>query len=202
MAKLIVSNLISLDGFCAGTGGDLGVMPMDDAFNAYNAERLRSAGTLLLGRTTFSMFSAYWPTVAGDASVDPVLRESARLNGAMDKVVVSDTLRLEPAAPWGDAEVVARRQAHARIAQLKATTQRDVLVFGSHVLWNDLLAHGLVDELHLLVGPVVLGGGLRAFEQGVAAPLRLAGQRRLTGSGTVLLQYRCGNGSVASATRG
>jgi len=192
MAKLIVSNLISLDGFCAGPGGNFGVLPMDAAFNAYNAERLRTAGTLLLGRTTFSMFSAYWPMVADDAGASPVLRETALLNGAMDKVVVSDTIRLDAAAPWGNAEVVARHRAHARIAQIKESTQRDVLVFGSHVLWNDLLAHGLVDELHLLVGSVVLGGGVRAFEQGLAAPLRLTVERRLPGSDTVLLQYSCG----------
>lgn len=193
MAKLIVSNLVSLDGYCAGPGGNLGVLPMDAAFNAYNAERLRSAGTLLLGRTTFSMFSAYWPTVADDAGTSPVLRETARLNGAMNKVVVSDTIRLDAAAPWGDAEVVARQQAHARIAQIKASTPRDVLVFGSHVLWNDLLAHGLIDEMHLLIGPVVLGGGVRAFEQGLAAPLRLTIERRLPGSDTVLLKYSCGS---------
>jgi len=101
MAKLIVSNLISLDGYCAGPGGDLGALPMDAAFNAYNAERLRSADTLLLGRTTFSMFSSYWPTVADDAGASPVLRESARLNGAMNRVVVSDTIRLDATAPWG-----------------------------------------------------------------------------------------------------
>jgi dihydrofolate reductase len=96
-----------------------------------------------------------------------------------------------PQHPGGDAEVVARQQAHARIAQIKASTRRDVLVFGSHVLWNDLLAHGLVDELHLLMGPVVLGGGVRAFEQGLATPLRLTIERRLSASDTVLLQYNC-----------
>lgn len=191
MAKLIVSNLISLDGFCAGPGGNLGALPMDDAFNEYNAERLRTAGTLLLGRTTFSMFSAYWPTVAHDPGASPVLRESAHLNGAMNKVVVSDSIRLDAAAPWGDAEVVSRQQSHARIANIKSTTQRDILVFGSRVLWNDLLAHGLVDELHLLVGAVMLGGGVRAFERAVALPLQLIGESRLPASDTVLLQFGC-----------
>jgi len=61
------------------------------------------------------------------------------------------------------------------------------------VLWNDLLTHGLIDELHLLMGSVVLGGGVRAFEQGLAAPLRLTALRRLPGSDTVLLQYSCGS---------
>jgi len=191
MAKLIVSNLISLDGFCAGPGGNPTVLPMDAAFDAYNAERLRAAGTLLFGRTTFAMFSAYWPTVGANPDAGAVLHEIARLNGAMNKVVVSDSLDLDPRAPWGDSEVVRRAQAHGRIAQLKASTEGDVLVFGSHVLWNDLLAHGLVDELHLLVGPVVLGDGVRAFEQRVSAPLTLSGQRRLAGSQTTLLQYTC-----------
>ena len=193
MAKLIVSNLISIDGYCAGPGGSLGALPMDAAFNAYNAERLRSAGTLLLGRTTFSMFSAYWPTVAVDAGASRVLRESAHLNGAMNKVVVSDSIRLEATAPWGGAEVVSRQQSHARIADIKSSTERDVLVFGSRVLWNDLLAHGLVDELHLLVGAVVLGGGIRAFEQAMTTPLQLIRKDRLPGSDTVLLQFGCGS---------
>jgi dihydrofolate reductase len=193
LAKLIASNLVSLDGFCAGPGGSLCALPMDAAFNAYNLERLRSAGTLLLGRTTFSMFSAYWPTVADDSGASAVLRESARLNGGMNKVVVSDTIRLDAAAPWGNAEVVARQQAHARIAQIKASTQRDVVVFGSHVLWNDLVVHGLIDELHLLMGSVVLGDGVRAFEQALAAPMRLMSEHWLPGSNTVLLQYSCGS---------
>jgi dihydrofolate reductase len=191
MAKLIVSNLISLDGYCAGPGGNPGVLPMDAAFDAYNAERLRAAGMLLLGRTTFSMFSGFWPMVERDPAARPVLREIAQLNGAIDKLVVSDTLSLDLAAPWGDAEVVRRGAAHARIAQLKKSVVGDMLVFGSHVLWNDLLAHGLVDELHLLVGAVVLGDGVRAFEQAVPAPLRLMNQRKLDGSDTVLLQYAC-----------
>jgi dihydrofolate reductase len=122
-----------------------------------------------------------------------VLREIARLTGAMNKVVVSDTLRLDAAAPWGHAEVVARQQAHARIAQIKASTPRDVLVFGSHVLWNDLLAHGLIDELHLLIASVALGSGVRAFEQGPQTPLRLKTLRQLPDSDTVHLQYNCGS---------
>lgn len=193
MAKLIVSNLISLDGYCAGPHGNPAVLPMDAAFDAYNAERLRCAGTLLFGRLTFSMFSGYWPAVGKDPAARPVLQEIARLNGALPKVVVSDTLQLDPTAPWGDSQVVRRAQAHARIAQIKQGSERDLLVFGSHVLWNDLLAQGLVDELHLLVGAVVLGAGVRAFERAIEAPLRLISQRRLEGSDTVLLQYGCGS---------
>ena len=61
----------------------------------------------------------------------------------MAKLIVSDTIWLDATAPWGNAEVMTRQRAHARIAQIKARTRRDILVIGSHVLWNDLLAHGL-----------------------------------------------------------
>lgn len=196
MAKLIVSNLVSLDGYCAGPGGNLGVLPMDAAFNAYNAERLRSAGTLLLGRTTFSMFSAYWPMVADDASASPVLRETARLNAAMNKVVVSDTVRLDAAAPWGNAEVVVRRQAHARISENQGghaarcpRFRQPCIVERPSGPWPDRRAAPLD-------GP---GGawrrcaGIRARLRCAAAPLRLTVERRLPGSDTVLLQYSCGS---------
>ena len=191
MAKLVFSNLISLDGYCAGPGGDLSRLPMGPAFNDHNLELLRTAGTLLFGRITFGMFHDYWPQVAKDPSADPVQAEIAALTGKIDKLVVSDTLSLPAGSPWRDAEVVRRAQAHARIQALKASTERDLLAYGSHVLMNDLLAHGLVDELRLLMGNVVLGDGVRSFEAGVPEPLTLIEERRLAGSAIVMLRYAC-----------
>jgi dihydrofolate reductase len=192
MAKLIVSNLVSLDGFCAGPGGDLSGLPMGPAFDDYNVALLRTAGTLLFGRTTFSMFSAFWPQVERDATAGPVLREIAALTGAMGKLVVSDTLVLDTAAPWGDAQVVRRAESHARIAQLKAGTGPDLLMFGGRMVWNDLFAHGLVDEMHVLVGNVVLGDGVSAMEPCATTPVKLLDHRRLEGSDIVALRYACG----------
>jgi dihydrofolate reductase len=65
-------------------------------------------------------------------------------------------------------------------------------VFGSHVLWNDLLRAGLVDEIHLMVGPAVLGSGTSAFEGGLRVPLRLLDARTLDDSALVLLRYQVG----------
>lgn len=193
MAKLIVSTLVSLDGYCAGPGGTLGGLPMDAAFDSHNLERLRSADTLLFGRTTFMMFQAFWPKVGqDDGTFSPTVREIARLIADVGKLVVSDTLVLDRAGPWGEAEPVRRAEAHARIRQLKAGSGRDLLIYGSPVLAGDLLAHGLVDELHLLEGHVLLGEGVRVFEPGVAASLTLIDARRLDGSDTVRLHYACG----------
>jgi dihydrofolate reductase len=71
MAKLIVSNIVSLDGYIAGPGGNPAVLPMDQAFDAYNLERLRAAGTLVLGRKTFEMFRAFWPAVQHPPEAPP-----------------------------------------------------------------------------------------------------------------------------------
>ncbi len=188
--RLIVSNIVSLDGCFSGPGGDVMAMPFAQGFSEYNAERLRAASTLLLGRVSFEAFRGYWPSVADDEEQPEVEREISRLNNAIEKVVVSDTLTRDALAPWTDAEIVARADAHGRVAALKSEDRGDILVFGSHILWNDLLAVGLVDELHLMVGPGIVGGGVRAFEDVGATRLKLLGARPLPDSELVLLRYQ------------
>ena len=167
MAKLIVSILSSLDGYCAGPGGTLAGLPMDTAFGIHNLECMRRAGTLLFGATTFPMFEAYWPNVDRGPGSEPVQREIAERVAAARKLLVSDSLGVRPDSPWAGTEVVPRAQAQARIVQLKAAPGPDLLIYGSHLLYNGLLAHGLVDELHLLVSPIVLGSGKRVLPNGV-----------------------------------
>ena len=75
MRKLIVCNIISVDGFYSGPNDDVMAMPFDEPFDDYNAERLRAADTLLLGRRSFEGFKGYWPSVADNPDVRPVERE-------------------------------------------------------------------------------------------------------------------------------
>lgn len=189
MRKLIVCNIISLDGYYEGPGGDVMALPFDEGFDEYNAERLRAADTLLFGRMSYEGFKGYWPPIADNPDVRPVEREISRLNTAIDKVVVSDSLTPDQTAPWHNTRIVRRADAPTQIDQLKRGPGRDILVFGSHVLWNDLLAHGLVDELHLMIGPGVLGAGTPAFETRPPVSLRLIDTRMWEGSSLVLLQY-------------
>jgi dihydrofolate reductase len=82
-----------------------------------------------------------------------------------------------------------RADVHAEVAALKARPGREILIFGSHVLWNNLLANGLVDELHLMIGPGVVGEGVRAFETRPPGSLRLLGSRTFDGSSLLLTRY-------------
>jgi dihydrofolate reductase len=189
MRKLIVCNIISLDGFFSGPNGDVMVMPFDQGFSDYNAERLRAADTLLLGRKSYEGFRSYWPAIADDPKQPPVEREISRLNTAIEKVVVSDSLKPDAVEGWGTTRIVRRADAKVQIAELKKKPGREILIFGSHVLWNDLLVNGLVDELHLMIGAGIVGEGVRAFETKPPGSLHLLGTRAFDGSSLLLTKY-------------
>jgi dihydrofolate reductase len=200
MGKLIVSNIMSLDGYVEGPGKNVMALPMDAFFDAENLERLRAADTLLLGATTYVGLKGFWPAVAEDPAVSPAValdptvadlhREIGTRNNEIRKVVVSDSLTKRDTAPWTDTTtIVPRGDAMRAVAQLKEESGGDILTFGSRTLWNALLAAGLVDELHLMVGAAIVGGGTPAFGDEPVGSLHLVETRRREGSDNVLLRY-------------
>lgn len=189
MRKLIVANIVSVDGFYSGPNDDVMAMPFDRTFSDYNLERLRAADTLLLGRRSFEGFRDYWPRVADDPNQPPVEREISRLDNAIEKVVVSDSLTDADLGPWTDtSRIVRRADAHDAVAELKRAPGREILMFGSHVVWNDLLLAGLVDELHLMIGSAFLGDGVPVFS-GPRTGLRLIDVRQLGDSTLILARF-------------
>ena len=126
MRTVVVSNIVSLDGSFEGPGGDVMALNMDAAFDAYNLERIRAAGTVLLGRRSFEGFSSYWPHIA-DAPHDPHdralsddNREISRRYDALPKIVVSDELVVPADNPWhAVTSVVKRTDAAARVTAEK-----------------------------------------------------------------------------------
>lgn len=200
MRKLIVTGIISLDGYFEGEGGNVWALPMDGFFDAHNLERMRAADTLLFGPRTFQDFKAFWPPIvenpelATATTIDPARadrqRAIAQLCGETPKVVISDSLTADQTGVWADTTtIVGRADGHAEVARLKEQPGRDILTFGSRLVWNDLLAAGLVDELHLMTAATVLGGGSPAFTAPVTS-LRLFDVERQAGSEHVILRYQ------------
>ncbi len=192
MSKIVVSSMISIDGYTEGRDGDVMAMPMDQAFSAHNVERVREAGRFLFGGTTYQGMLQYWPQQVDNPDASPDDRYIAsRYADDVAITVVSDSLTRDDVPLWGERTTVVRRaDAHAAVSRLREQDDAgDVLVFGSRTLWTDLLAHGLVDELYLLIGPKIVAGDHRAFDGVPETDLRLLDVRSWQDSGTVVLHY-------------
>lgn len=193
MRKYVVSMITTVDGYFEGPGKDVLAMPFDDGFSRYNAELLRDAAAVVHGGRWFDG-GAYWTRVLTDESEPEIEREIARRNVGLERLVISDSLQLDPSWAWADrTRIVPVADGPEEVARLKQGDGGTVLSFGSATTWNALLAAGLVDELHVMVGPALLGDGTKLWT-GVRRPLRLLDVRRLEDSQLVRLRYDASGG--------
>jgi len=194
MRKVIVCNIVSLDGYFTDPDGNPPFAGMDEFFDGYNLERINAATTVVLGRKSYEFFGGYWPAIA-DAPVDPSNRSVDEVNRGIsrryrqvEKVAVSDDFEVADDHPWRDRTSVVSRDGIADwLAAAKESGEGDIVIFASHTLWNALLAQGLIDEVHLMVAPVAYGSGTPAFDRQV--PLALVSARQDPGSNNALLVY-------------
>jgi dihydrofolate reductase len=183
MAKLIYAALTSLDGYVADEDGNFDWAKPSEEVHVFVNDLERPVGTHLYGRRLYEVM-AYWETADTVADQPPFVRDYAKIWKAAEKIVYSRTL----------AEVSSARTCIERefdidaIRQLKATADRDISVGGPDLAAQAIKA-GLVDELHLFLAPVVVGGGKRSLPDDVRLELELLDERRFA-NGVVHLHYR------------
>ena len=182
MRKLVVFNNVTLDGYFSDVNGDMSwAHKQDPEWSAFVAENASGGGTLVFGRITYELMTAYWPTPAALKN-DPVVAE--RMNN-LPKVVFSRTL---DKASWNNTKLVKSDPA-AEIRKMKREPGEDMALFGSGTIVSRLAQEGLIDEYQIVVNPIVLGKGRTMFD-GIKKPLNLKRTKSRTfGNGNVFVCY-------------
>ncbi len=186
MGRIVVTEFISLDGVIEAPGGGEDYKHGGWTFaiergpegDKFKLDELVEAEAQLLGRRTYDGFAAAWPGMSDEAGF-------AEKMNSMPKYVVSSTLE---AAEWNNTTVLSGDFA-AEIARVKSEVDGVILVAGSAQLVQGLLEHGLVDELRLMVFPVVLGSGKRLFGAGEEKLALKLADSRTVGDGIAILTY-------------
>lgn len=181
MSRLIMFNLVTLDGFFEGTKPwelDWHQRILDEEFERFAIEQLRNADRLLFGRITFEGMAAHWPHAQG---------EIADLMNSLPKFVFSRTPG-QPVPDWTGTRLASEDTA-AEVRRLKQDGIKSSLVIGSGKLSRTLMAHDLFDEYRLLMVPIILGSGRSLFAQGLPRQKMKLLEARQLSSGGVILRY-------------
>jgi len=183
MAELIYSAISSLDGYIEDKSGKFDWAEPDEDVHRFVNDLERGAGTYLYGRRMYQTMAG-WEVDPSFAAQSPFMRDFAEIWQAADKIVFSKTLGAASTARTR----IERTFDPQAIRDLKASAARDILIGGP-----DLAAHafkaGLVDQCHIFLAPIIVGGGKQCLPDDVRLNLQLEDERRF-GNGLVFLRYR------------
>jgi dihydrofolate reductase len=183
MAKLIYSTIASLDGYVEDAEGEFNWSAPDEEVHAFVNDLERPIGTHLYGRRMYETM-VFWETVSTGADESPVFRDYAEIWRAAEKIVYSRALNTVSSARTR----IEREFDRDAVRRLKRSSGADMTVGGAELAGRAIGA-GLVDECHLFLCPIVVGGGKRALPDSVRAQLELLDERRFR-NGVVHLHYR------------
>jgi dihydrofolate reductase len=181
MSKIILFNLMTVDGFFEGPNKEIDWHNVDSEFNDFAVEQLSNASCLIFGRLTYELMASYWPTPTA-LSDDPVVAE--KMN-SIPKIVFSRTL---DKTGWNNTRLV-RGNIEKVCKQLKQENDKDIFIFGSANLATEFKKLGLIDEYRIIINPIILGKGNPLFRP-ADEPLKLKLIKiRSFITGNVLLYY-------------
>jgi dihydrofolate reductase len=183
MAKLVYSAIASLDGYVADEDGNFDWAAPDEEVHTFVNDLERKVGTHLYGRRMYEVMR-YWETAHAVTDQPPVMRDFTEIWKAADKIVYSNTLESVSTARTR----IERSFDPEAVRRMKTQAERDLSVGGPDLAAQAIRA-GLVDEWHLFVTPIVVGGGKRSLPDDVRVKLELLDERRFEG-GVVHLHYR------------
>lgn len=164
MRKIVVFNLVSVDGFFAGPKGNIDWHNVDDEFNKFAVEQTQTFGTIIFGRTTYQLFESFWPKAPKDPkmSKDDIL--IADIINNIEKIVFSKTLKnVEEKENWKHVRLY-KKIVPEEIKKLKQQKGKNMAIFGSGTIVQAMTNLDLIDEYRLLVNPVILGNGKPLFK--------------------------------------
>jgi dihydrofolate reductase len=183
MAKLIYSTIMSLDGYVADEDGNFDWAEPDEEVHTFVNDLERQVGTYLYGRRMYEVMVA-WEDPQAFADQPPFVQDFSEIWRRADKIVYSTTLATASAARTR----IERNLDPEAVRRMKATAGCDISVGGPD-LASQAIRAGLVDEYHLFVAPILVGGGTRSLPDGVRVQLELIDERRFD-NGVVHLHYR------------
>lgn len=159
MKKLLVCMHTSLDGYVAGTKREMDWIKFDDEMFDYVGKFTDAADTALYGRVTYDMMDGYWPTAGDKPNAGKHDKEHSRWYNAVDKIILSNTLKSDPAKK----RTVINGDIAGQVNKIKQEGDKNILVFGSPTAVHALAANDLVDEYWVFLNPVLLGEGIPLF---------------------------------------
>jgi dihydrofolate reductase len=197
MRRIVMFNRVTADGYFAGPDGNLNWVVPDPELDRSAAEAIARSDTdtILFGRRTYELFQAFWPHSLDDSPTSPDPHNSGRRSPEMRDmaIMLNDTTKLVfsrtlKEVSWKNSRLLHELDPRA-IEAMKRQPGKDMIIFGSGSIVSQLTQHGLIDDYHFVVGPILLGSG-RPLLSGVPKSLRLdLLEAKAYPSGNVMLRY-------------
>lgn len=185
MRKILMFNMISVDGYFEDSKNSIDWHTVDDEFNEFAIHQQgKDFDTLLFGRKTYDLFESFWPTISEQPNVSKEDVEIGRQIDEKRKIVVSKTRK---SVTWKNSEIL-EGDLETEVKKLKEEDGGNIMIYGSGKLVRALTDLGLIDEYRIMISPTILGSGANLFDGVQQKNLKLVSSRSFK-NGNVLLTY-------------